>query len=449
MFFREKRFLALALAGAMTIALLSGCSAKKPKESYEKIDEEDETVYTIGISQSVNEEFYDQITKGFRDSISDYFGDSHIEVKYELASDEKSPDDIAYEYINSGVQLIFANGESALSSAAMSTDTLPIVGAGVIDYQTTLHIADDGWGSKTGTNVTGISSRPPIAAQLSLLIESTPRLETVGILYSPDDSDAIYQNEILEGYLNQAGIPWKEYELASTEEAKVNQEETLETEKSGSAISPNKVVAPSSSEGVNNFVFSLGEASVITGLLSDKSVRTAKTSVNWPDVGKYVSLELEEGEDIGYERIRRATLSDGDDNEDIVKYACDECSALFISSSSMLNDQMEMICGIATDMGVTTTGADTSISDYTLTTLYSDPYDMGYRAGKLAYRILVNETEPGTIKITGVDVDDSLKLYQASVAEKFNMEFPKSFTEVKLFMEEYTPGDNTSRVNQE
>ena len=74
---------------------------------------------------------------------------------------------------------------------------------------------------------------------------------------------------------------------------------------------------------------------------------------------------------------------------------------------------------------------------------------MGYRAGKLAYRILVNETEPGTIKITGVDVDDSLKLYQASVAEKFNMEFPKSFTEVKLFVEEYTPGDNTSRVNQE
>ena len=43
------------------------------------------------------------------------------------------------------------------------------------------------------------------------MIEATKDLQTVGILFSPEDTDAIYQNEIFEAYLDQAGIPWKEY----------------------------------------------------------------------------------------------------------------------------------------------------------------------------------------------------------------------------------------------
>lgn len=63
--------------------------------------------------------------------------------------------------------------------------------------------------------MTGISSKPNLEEQLSLLIEATPDLQSVGLLYNPEDTDGIYQNVLLEKYLDQAGIPWKEYALPS------------------------------------------------------------------------------------------------------------------------------------------------------------------------------------------------------------------------------------------
>lgn len=426
---QPKRFGALVLASSMLT--LSACGSDSI--SYKPLTEEDDTVYNICVVQSADNDQSNQIQQGFQDALTDLFGEGHFNVTVQVANAETSVDDISSSYVSDdNTQLIFANGSSALTSAAFYTDEIPIVGANVIDFQSALHTPDSEWDVKTGTNVTGISSRPPIAAQLSLLIEATKDMQSVGILYCPEDTNAIYQNEILEDYLNQAGIPWREYEIPSTEAAITSHEESSETESSGSTISGEKTVANSAKEGTENDVESIGESNVILGLNSIYSARTAKISDNWTqDINDPVSYEL------------------GSTTEEIVNYAASQSSAFFISANSYLTDQIDTISSVATATGTTTVSADSTIASKTLVSLYCDPYNQGYNAGKLVYRILVNGDDPGSIKITATNADETVKLYQDSLAEQFGLTFGKSFQEVDEFLSTYVPGTNTTRITSD
>ena len=73
---------------------------------------------------------------------------------------------------------------------------------------------------------------------------------------------------------------------------------------------------------------------------------------------------------------------------------------------------------------------------------------MGYRAGKLVKRIVVDGENPGEIKI-GLPSANVKKLYQSSVAQLFEKEFPKSFTEYNEFVSTYVAGSETTRVSTE
>ena len=115
--------------------------------------------------------------------------------------------------------------------------------------------------------MTGISSKPNLEEQLSLLIEATPDLKSVGLLYNPEDTDGIYQNVLLEKYLDQAGIPWKEYAIPSDDiEAGLSDQITDTT-----AIAPSKQIASSVTEGTNNAVASFDGNDLLSGIFSPSS----------------------------------------------------------------------------------------------------------------------------------------------------------------------------------
>ena len=131
---------------------------------------------------------------------------------------------------------------------------------------------------------------------------------------------------------------------------------------------------------------------------------------------------------------------------EIVTQAATECSVFYFSAGSSLVKDIEEITTIAHENGVSTVAGDNEIGAYTLVDFYYDPYDMGYRAGKQAQRILVKGEDPADIKV-GLPTDsDYVKLYNASVAELFQMNFPKSFSEFHEYLETYVPGSNTKRV---
>lgn len=438
---RYKRPLALGLASVMMLSLVA--CGKDKKVEYDPLPEEDATIYNVCITKDEDNDYYDNITKGISDAMEDLFGQGHVNVS---------------DSINGETQLIFAVGPKSVTNAANTTQETPIVGAGVMDYQHLLHITagvGDKWNHKTGTNLTGVASDPDMAAQLSLIIESTPELKSVGLLYTPDDSDALFQLETLEKYMNQAGIPWKEYALPV--EAPLKSEDTSDTsdlDASGSVdnkpesgesdatavkkpapmvIGKSKYVAPSITEGSNNNVEIFGEGNLIDGIIAPSSAHAPKTSQFWTEDLSAANTE---------------PLSEDASLDEIITYASSECSALFIPTGSYLGNRLDDIVSIATDAGVSTISGDGSLGEKTLTSSYMDPYALGYSAGKKAYRILVNGDEPGELKITSPDVD-VIKLYNKDIAEKLGITFPKSFQEISEFKETYVIGSSTNRITEE
>ena len=77
---------------------------------------------------------------------------------------------------------------------------------------------------------------------------------------------------------------------------------------------------------------------------------------------------------------------------------------------------------------------------------FSDPYSLGYAAGKKAVRVF-NGDDISTIKIGYGSSDDSVKLYNGEIAEEFGKEFPKSFSEMEEFLSTYVYGSNTARYS--
>ena len=452
----KNRFICLMMATILSLSLISCGSNTKTEPENEKNEESTEDSYQYNISALLSEDnTYNQILlRGFSDALSDYLGDEHFTITTTSVSEDASSDDITAAAVKSSPDMIFTAGKATLTSASEHTETIPIIATGIVDFKGTLRIASlngKAWDKTTGKNITGVSSKPSIVDQVSLMIEATKDLQTVGILFSPEDTDAIYQNEIFEAYLNQAGIPWKEYLIPATDTAlEYNAEDQDST-----ALTPSKFVAFSAKEGMDNDVVALGDSAIL-GLNSPSSTRVALVSDFWTG-GKVLPVassdedetnEKEETEEAQDTKETEETEETEPTLEDRIKDACSECSAIYIPFGSMLSDQMATIGDIAKDENVVLVAGDTQIGQYSLVTLFSDPYDLGYSAGKKAVRVFDGD-EVGSIKIGSGDSDDSVKLYNGEIAEKFEMDFPKSFSEFNEFIGSYVYGSNTTRYSDE
>lgn len=203
----------LALAGALALGAVYGRSGSGKPGSEEEGEKEAPVIeYTVGIVNGGNDS--DSLIQGFSDALTDQFGEwTFVLNRTDTGGDPAKNASAVTNDMKAGCDLILAIGDPALSTSATLAKDLPVIGTDVMDFQTVLGIRDNSWNWKTGTNVTGISSLPEMEEVLSLLIEATPELSTVGLLYSEGDTNAEIQNRLLEAYMDEAGIAWKEYAL--------------------------------------------------------------------------------------------------------------------------------------------------------------------------------------------------------------------------------------------
>ena len=416
------RIAAVGMACALAMSL-AGCKKPEKEVKYNPIKEEDDTVYTIYVMQDNDSDYYNDVLQGYKDALNDLFGDKHVEIKHSVSNEFISVDQIAEAYAVSEPQLVFANGPQSVTAIAAAEQTTPIVGAGVINFQDelsriqakrdnllnsvatniTLEDADNNssnevsdssntdnvqtsedssadtsakdptdnqsaqaddtssadanaeaeseWDGTTKINLCGVSSLSDLESELSLIIECTPVLYSVGIIYPEGDTDAIYQAQIMEKMILQAGLKYNEYQLNSS-------------------------------------------------------------------------------------------------NSEIIAEACSQNSCLYIPSCTGIDQFAKDICDQATVAHIPTITNDSEASEYALASLHEDPYIIGYAAGKLTYRILVNGEDPSTTQIENANYENE-KLYNKKIADALEITFPKSFHERKEFLEEYEIGSTTKRVEKQ
>ena len=204
----KKKFLALALTAVMALSL-AACGGDTQSTDTDADTSGDESAsgsqtYTVGIIQQVQHEALDAATQGFQDALTELLGDSVTIDPQNASGDTANCTTIANNFVSQGVDLIMANGTTALQAAATGTSTIPILGTSITEYGVALGI--DGFTGTTGYNVSGTSDLAPLDQQAEMLHTWFPDAQTVGLLYCSAEPNSQYQVDEMTKYLTELGL---------------------------------------------------------------------------------------------------------------------------------------------------------------------------------------------------------------------------------------------------
>ena len=205
----KKKLFACLLSAAMVLSL-AACGGTSETET---TGSEGQT-YTVGVIQQMQHVALDAATEGFQDALTELLGDQ-VKIEVLNASGESANcSTIVGSFVSSGVDLIMANGTTALQSAAAATTTIPILGTSITEYGVALGI--DGFTGTTGMNVSGTSDLAPLDQQAAMLQEWFPDAKNVGLVYCSAEPNSLYQVETVQGYLEEMGYTCTAYSFSDS-----------------------------------------------------------------------------------------------------------------------------------------------------------------------------------------------------------------------------------------
>lgn len=198
---KMKKVLALVLASAMTF-VLAACGGG------------DNKAYTVGICQLGPHEALDAATQGFKDVLTEEFGDNVTIKEQNAANDPATCSTIANQFVSDGVDLIMANATAALQAAAAATADIPVLGTSITEYGVALSISD--FTGIVGTNVSGTSDLAPLDQQAQMIQTWYPDAQTVGLLYCSKEPNSQYQVDTVQNYLEAFGYTCTQYPFSDS-----------------------------------------------------------------------------------------------------------------------------------------------------------------------------------------------------------------------------------------
>ncbi len=127
-----------------------------------------------------------------------------ITFTYETAQgDPTIAAQIANTFVGNGATVIVPISTPSAQAAAAATSTIPIVFAAVTDPLGAGLVTDLG---HPGGNVTGTSDLTPIDKQVELMLEITPDIHTIGVLYNPSEANSVTLVALLHQVAEAAGL---------------------------------------------------------------------------------------------------------------------------------------------------------------------------------------------------------------------------------------------------
>ena len=128
----------------------------------------DETI-VVGICQLAKHPALDAATQGFKDVLTEEFGDKVTIVEEIAAGEVNNCITICSGFVSDQVDLILANATSALQVAATATTEIPILGTSITEYGAALNL--ENFDGVTGRNISGTSDLAPITEQAAMFKE--------------------------------------------------------------------------------------------------------------------------------------------------------------------------------------------------------------------------------------------------------------------------------------
>ena len=240
-----------------------------------------EETYTVGICQLVQHEALDAATKGFCDASTDALGDKVTFIEQNASNDIPTCATICSGLVAEDVDLILANATPALQAAATATDTIPILGTAVTEYGVALDI--ENFDGTVGGNISGTSDLAPLDQQAAMLLELLPEAKTVGILYCSAEANSVYQAQVVQSCLEEAGVEVKIYTFADSND--VSTVTATACDECDALYIPTDNTAASCAEAINNVAEPAGVPIVAGEEGICKGCGIATLSINYYDLG--------------------------------------------------------------------------------------------------------------------------------------------------------------------
>ena len=284
------------LAGTLSALMLLGLTAcvgggatetppstTAPTQNAETSTPSGDETYVVGICQLAPHDALDAATEGFKDALTDAFGDRVTFVEGNAGGEANNCITIVDGFLSEGVDLILANATASLTAAASATDSIPILGTAITNYGVALDL-DTTEDTVLGGNISGTSDLAPLDQQAALLQEMFPDAETVGLLYCSAEPNSVFQVETIEGYLTEMGYTCARYaftdvnDLASVTQSACDNSDVIYV--------PTDNTAANNTETIANVVLAAGVPVIAgeSGICSGCGVATL--SISYYELGR-------------------------------------------------------------------------------------------------------------------------------------------------------------------
>lgn len=188
-------------------------AAEKADETKEEASA-DGASYKVGICQLVQHVALDAATEGFKDALTEEFGDKVTFDEQNAQGDSNTCSTIINNFVAEDVDLILANATPALQAAQAGTDTIPVLGTAVTEYGVALGIDD--FNGTVGGNISGTADLAPLNEQAAMLKELFPNAKNVGLLYCSAEANSQYQVDTVKAELEKLGYTCEYYAFSDS-----------------------------------------------------------------------------------------------------------------------------------------------------------------------------------------------------------------------------------------
>jgi len=193
---------------ALAVGLFSACDTNDGADD----------VFQIGILQLVEHPALDAAREGFIAALNE----AGIEFEYDFQNaqgDVQVVNTIAQRFVGNEVDLVLAIATPSVQAMHAATEDIPIVGTAITSYERAGVVYSN---EAPGGNVTGASDMNPIEEQINMIIEFMPDIETLGIVYSTNEANSVYQAEIARGVAEALGLTVVEGTVTTTGDVQQN-----------------------------------------------------------------------------------------------------------------------------------------------------------------------------------------------------------------------------------
>lgn len=219
---KNKRLIGVLIGLALVIIAVLGYQSVTKKETKTT----SATTVKVGVLQFVTHEALDEIYRGIKAGLEEegYSGDK-LKIDFLNAEgDQSKVQTMSQKLVANQNDVLIGIATPAAQGLASATKEIPIIMGAVTDPVGAKLVKSL---DQPGGNVTGVSDKTPIKAQVDLIKELTPNVKTVGVIYSSSEDNSKSQVEEFKTLAEKAGLEVVVKSVPSTNEIKTTSEVLL------------------------------------------------------------------------------------------------------------------------------------------------------------------------------------------------------------------------------